>query len=104
MGEADAGTLAKEGSKRRTSVLTTLKPLRAQGSAEAREVPTHNCGGRKRIFRALAAGGPTQRVDDAQDGAGAVPRLCTLSALSALSAVCGIRQVTRSGRQESENE
>ena len=51
MGEADAGTLAKGLSKHRTSVLKTLKRLRAQGALEAREVPTHNRGGRKILFR-----------------------------------------------------
>jgi DNA-binding transcriptional ArsR family regulator len=51
MGEADAGTLAMELSKHHTSVLRTLKRLRAQGSVEAREVATHNHGGRKILFR-----------------------------------------------------
>jgi hypothetical protein len=35
----------------RTSVLKTLKRLRAQGSVEAREVATHNRGGRRILFR-----------------------------------------------------
>ena len=91
MGEADAGTLAKGLGKHRTSVLKTLKRLRAQGSVEAREVATHNRGGRKILFRiaeegaeALAAGRLTQR---AHDSARTLSRLCTLSTLSA---VCGI--------------
>jgi hypothetical protein len=51
MGEADAGKLAKGLSRHRTSVLKTLKRLRAQGCVEAREVATHNRGGRKILFR-----------------------------------------------------
>ena len=33
------------------SKMKTLKRLRAQGAVEAREVPTHNRGGRKILFR-----------------------------------------------------
>ena len=39
--------------------MKTLKRLRAQGSVEAREVPTHNRGGRKILFR-IAEGSATK--------------------------------------------
>jgi hypothetical protein len=51
MGEADAGTLARELGKHRTSVLRTLRRLRALGVVDGRTLPTHNLGGRKMLFR-----------------------------------------------------
>jgi hypothetical protein len=82
--DARAGTCGDQGG-------TDAQPRRAEGI-----LPHRGGDGGK----ALAAGGLLrQRADDAQDGAGAAPRLSTLSTLSTLSAVRRIRHMARGGRQ-----